>query len=70
MATLLKQRFMLISSEDRVLNFGLNLHLHLYFVYASIEGSDKSAHIRKLTDPLLLTDLRHWSISCFYIDQH
>ena len=27
-----------LSSEARVLNFGLSLHLHQYFVHASSEG--------------------------------
>ena len=31
------------------LYFGLRLHLHPYFVYASSEGSDESAHMRRLT---------------------
>ena len=31
-----------ISTKD--VNFGLNLHLHPYFVYVSSQGSDRSAH--------------------------
>ena len=28
--------------------FGMHLYLHPYFVYAINEGSDKSAHLRRL----------------------
>ena len=35
-------------SEVRDLYFGLSLHLHPYFVYASSQVSGKSAHMRRL----------------------
>ena len=38
-----------VSSEAKGINFGLVLHLRPYFVYASSEGSGKSAHMRRLT---------------------
>ena len=34
-----------VSSDARSLQFGLSLHLHLYFLYASSEGSGESAFI-------------------------
>ena len=34
-----------VSIKVRCLNFGQSLHLHLFFVYASREGSDQSAHM-------------------------
>ena len=34
-----------VASRIRGLNFGLSLHLHQFFAYASSEGSDESAHI-------------------------
>ena len=34
-----------ISRVANGLNFGLSLHLHPYFVYASREGTGESAHI-------------------------
>ena len=37
-----------VSSGARGLNFVLSLHLHPYFVYASGEGSDETAHMRRL----------------------
>ena len=37
-----------ISSKARGLHFGLCIHLLLYFVYASSEGSGESAHERRL----------------------
>ena len=48
----------------RGLNFGMHFNLHPYFVYASIEGYGKSAHIHKLacafadaiSTEILLTD--------------
>ena len=39
-----------VSSGARGLNFGLSLHLHPYFVYASSKGSGKSAHKGRLTE--------------------
>ena len=38
-----------LSSEVRCLNFGLILHLHPYFVYASSDDSGASVHMRRLT---------------------
>ena len=38
-----------LSSRDCGLNFGLSLHLHPYFVYASSGSSGKSAHLGMLT---------------------
>ena len=32
----------------RGLNFGPTSHLHPYFAYVSIKGSDKSIHLRRL----------------------
>ena len=37
-----------MSSEARILHFSPGLHLHLYFVYASSEGSGESAHLHRL----------------------
>ena len=37
------------SSRARGRNFSPSLHLQLYFVYASSEGSGESAHMHKLT---------------------
>ena len=37
-----------LPSKARVLKFGLNFHLYLYFVYASSEGSDESVHTHRL----------------------
>ena len=37
-----------VFSGARGLNFGLSLHLHPYFVYASSEGSGESAQARRL----------------------
>ena len=37
-----------ISSKGRGLNFGLSLHLHPYFVYASSKGSGESAYKSRL----------------------
>ena len=37
-----------IFSRTRGLNFGLSLHLHSNFVYASKEGSSESTHLRRL----------------------
>ena len=37
-----------VSSEGRGLKFGLNLHLHPYFVCVSSEGSGKSTHMCRL----------------------
>ena len=34
--------------EARGLKFGLSLHLHPYFVYASTEGSGESVHMHRL----------------------
>ena len=34
--------------EASGLKFGLSLDLHLYFVYASSEGSGESAHMHRL----------------------
>ena len=36
-----------LSSNPRHLNVGLSSHLHPYVVYASSEGSDVSAHMRR-----------------------
>ena len=36
-----------VSGDDKGLIFDLNLNLHPYFVYASSEGRDKSAHMRR-----------------------
>ena len=37
-----------VFKEARGLYFGLSLHLHPYFMYASSEGSGESAHMRRL----------------------
>ena len=37
-----------VSSGARGLNFDLSLHLYPYFAYASGEGSDETAHMRRL----------------------
>ena len=37
-----------ISSKARCINFDLSLRLPPYFVYASSEGSDESAHMHRL----------------------
>ena len=34
-----------VSIKARCLHFGQSLHPHLFFVYASSEGSDQSAHM-------------------------
>ena len=41
-----------VSSGTRSLNFGLGLHLHPYFMHASSEGSDETAHVRSLVRAL------------------
>ena len=48
------------SSEGQVLNFDLSLHLHPYFGYVSREGSDESAHLRRLI----------WTFSAHQYDKH
>ena len=54
------------SGEHGCLNFSLSNHLHLYYVYASSEGSGESAHMRICADSpepsLLARDLVHWPI--------
>ena len=50
-----------VSIADSGRNFGLGLHLHSYFVYASIEGSDESAHLRRLVRAFVA---RQGNISC------
>ena len=35
--------------STRARSFGLSLHLHPYFVYASSKGSDKSGHLCRLS---------------------
>ena len=43
----------------RGLNFGLNLYLHLYFVYACSVGCGESAHLRKLAGAFIAKKMRH-----------
>ena len=38
-----------ILSKARGLNFGVNLHLNTYFVFACSEGSGEPAHMHRLT---------------------
>ena len=38
-----------VSSRARGINFGLNLQLHLYFVYTSSEGSAKLVHLHRVS---------------------
>ena len=40
-----------VSSGSRALNFGLSLHLNLYFLCESREGSDESAHCSDSSEP-------------------
>ena len=47
----------------RGLNFGLSLHLHTFFVYASREGSGKTAYMRR-SEPSLLPDAMSTQILC------
>ena len=37
-----------VSSGARYLQFGLTLHLQLYFMYASSEGAGEFAHMHKV----------------------
>ena len=37
-----------VASGARRLNLGMSLNLHPYFVYASGEGPDETAHMRRL----------------------
>ena len=39
---------MQLSSGARSLNFGMGLHSHQFFVYASSKGSDKTVHLHSL----------------------
>ena len=58
---------MLTSSKTRYLNFGLSLHIHLYFVNAGSQGSGKSAHMcicADLPEPSLLADAISSEILC------
>ena len=36
-----------LSSGAKGLNFGMSLHLNLYFVYVSNEGSDETVHMHR-----------------------
>ena len=38
-----------VSSMNKGRNFCMSLHLHLYFVFASCEGSGESVHLHRLT---------------------
>ena len=48
-----------ISSEVTCLTFGLSLHLHPYFLYASREGLPKSEHLCNSPEPALLNNDIH-----------
>ena len=59
-----------VSIKARCLNFGHSLHLHLFFVYASREGSDQSAHMLILCQKALNyynLQISHAAISRKYI---
>ena len=53
-----------VYSLARGLKFGLSVHLHHYFVYASCEGSGQSVHLYRLTEPLVLDIAKSTKISC------
>ena len=48
-----------MSSGARDINFGPSLHLHLYFVYATSEGSGESPQICALTRALVAGQCAH-----------
>ena len=43
----------------RVLNFGLNFYLHLYFVYACRVGFCESAHLLRLAGAFIAKKMQH-----------
>ena len=48
-----------VLSQGRCLMYGLRLYIYTFFVYASVEGSDDSAHMRSLNSAIVA----HLSIS-------
>ena len=55
-----------VSSEGRDLNFGLNLQIHPYFVYASRIGSGKSAHMCRFARDSDCSLCRFLIYTCFF----